>query len=69
MNAYHIGGITKPERDILDYLRINKVAPVGDIASFIAKEHAEAAELLEGLYSMRMVRRAPSGGNDRYQSV
>ena len=69
MNTYHIGGITNIERDILDYLRVNRVAPVGDIASFIAKEDAEAVKLLEGLYAMRMVRRGPSGGNDRYQSV
>jgi len=68
-NAYHIGGITNPERDMLDYLKINKVAPIGDIATYVAKEYAEAAELLEGLYAMRMVRRAPSGGKDRYQSV
>lgn len=68
-NAYYIGGLTEAERDVLDYLRINKAAHVADIASLIAKEEPEAMELLESLYALRLARRGPAGESGRFQSV
>ena len=62
-------GLTEAERDVLDYLRINKAAHVADIASLIAKEEHEAKELLEGLYALRLARRGPAGESGLFQSV
>ncbi|HSV97945.1 MAG TPA: hypothetical protein VLM75_13575 [Spirochaetota bacterium] len=69
MNSYCIGTISDSERDVLDYLRINRIAALGDIAAFIGMREEDAAPIVEGLYTLRVVRRESVGPPGRYQSV
>jgi hypothetical protein len=69
MNSYCIGAISGSERDVLDYLRINRVAALADIAAFIGMREEDAAPIVEGLHGLRVVRRESAGPPGRYQSV
>jgi anti-anti-sigma regulatory factor len=69
MNSYCIGIISGHERDVLDYLRINRVAALGDIAAFVGMREEDALPLVEGLYGLRVVRREHSGPPGRYEAV
>ena len=42
MNSYYIGTISNSERDVMDYLRINRIAALGDIAAFIGMRDFDA---------------------------
>lgn len=69
MNSYYIGTISDSERDVMDYLRINRIAALGDIAAFIGMREEDAAPLVEELYALRVVRRVSGESPKRYQAV
>lgn len=56
-NCYHFGILSEEERDLLDYLRVNKRARIGDLSSFAGKEPEEIRNLMEGLFTLRLARK------------
>ncbi len=57
-HAYFIGHLDEKERDILDYLRINKTATADEIGKFMGTSARELHRALEELYSMRLIRKS-----------
>ncbi len=68
-NSYFIGSLTSIERDVVNYLRVNRSAVVQDIAVFIDRDADDASRLLEDLYGMRIVRRWRESDTVRYAAV
>jgi len=56
-NKYYIGPLSEAERDIIDYLKINHRANVYDISSFSGMESGMAAEITDGLASIRVLKK------------
>lgn len=55
-NSFFIGPLTKIERDIIEYLRINKNSTAREIGAFIGKTDVELLSLAEKLFKKRLVR-------------
>ncbi len=68
-NSVYLGSLSKPERDIIDYLRVNKTVRVPEIAHYIGKSEPESEELAEVLLALRLIRRQKDGGNFCYASL
>ena len=56
-NKFYIGPLSEAERDIIDYLRINHRASVDDLAAFSGMESARTSDIVNGLTSIRVLRK------------
>lgn len=56
-NKFYIGPLSEAERDIIDYLRINQRASMDDLASFSGMERGKTSELINGLISIRVLKK------------
>ena len=56
-NSYIIGELNPQERDIINYLRVNRSAASAEIASFLEMSHEDALAMLERMYRMRIIRK------------
>ena len=56
-SRFYIGSIKEHERDIINYLRTNSGAGVGDISRFIGIEANELKLMLEQLSFLRLIKR------------
>lgn len=56
-NSYYIGELTAQERDIINYLAVNKSALPHEFASFLEIQLAETVKMLEEMHSMRIIRK------------
>ena len=68
-NSYFIGKLSPIEKDIVNYLRINKSAMVHDIAAFIDRDVDDTARLLEDLNGLRVIRCWRERDSVRYAAV
>ncbi len=64
-----LGTLSKEEKDIIDYLRINKIVRADELAVFMELPAEETAAIAEGLYKIRILRKDESGGSVRYIAV
>jgi hypothetical protein len=64
--SFFIGFLTETERDIINYLNVNKTCVVKDAAEFLQKNTAEAGKILDGLYGLRLIRRRNDVGGVVY---
>lgn len=60
-NAFYLGALTDRERDIVEFLRINRTASQEDIARLTGVSVEEAAALMEELSSARAIRLEAGG--------
>jgi hypothetical protein len=60
-NAFYIGPLTDLEKDIVEYLRINKSATPEEISRFSGLPSQEAERILEELHAARAVRKDNAG--------
>jgi hypothetical protein len=68
-NSVFLGALSAVERDIVDYLHVNRTARIGDIAAYVGKSEEEASALADSLYLLRVVRREKDDGNFRYTAL
>ncbi len=68
-NSCYLGVLSEIERDIIDYLRVNKSAGTNEISSYIGIGESETDKLIDGLYRMRILRKLGSGGSRKYITV
>lgn len=68
-NSNFLGILSQRERDILDFLRVNKTASAEDIASLINASVLESERLADVLYSLRVIRREETSRGLRYSSL
>jgi len=64
-NSYYIGSLSEREKDILDYLRINKHSSLKDIMNLTGTRESEIKRILDELYAMRIIRK----DDDIYMTV
>ena len=55
--GHYIGLLSGPEKDIIDFLMVNRHVPAGEIAAYIDIPEEQAKKILDKLYYMRLVRR------------
>ena len=68
-NNYFVGVLDGEERDVVDYLNINRTARADDIASFLEKDVERAETVLAGLHALRIVRKLRDGDRFVYVSL
>jgi len=56
-DSYVIGELNPQERDIGNYLQVNKSAASAEIASFLEMDHGDALAMLDSMYRMRIIRK------------
>lgn len=56
-NKFYIGPLSEAERDVIDYLRLNHRASVGDLSVFSGMEIETASMLIDGLTSIRVIKK------------
>ena len=60
-NAFFIGPLSDRERDIVEFLRINKSLTQDDIAKFTGSPPGEVAGIMEGLDALRVIKKENDG--------
>lgn len=65
-NSYYLGQLTESERDIINYLNVNKSAHVNEIADFLSQPTLAVSEIVENLADMRLIRRSRRDGVTLY---
>lgn len=65
-NSYFIGTLSKTEKNVIDYLKVNKAASPEEAASIIDKSVEETGKILEELYHLRVVRRGTTNKMPNY---
>ena len=60
-NAFFIGPLSDRERDIVEFLRINKSITTDDIARFSGIPREEATGIMDGLHELRVVKKQDNG--------
>jgi hypothetical protein len=60
-NVFFIGPLTDRERDIVEFLRINKSLSQEDIVKFTGSPPGEVAVILDGLDSLRIIKKENNG--------
>ncbi len=60
-NAFFIGPLSDREKDIVEFLRINKSLIQEDIVKFTGSPPGEVAGILEGLDSLRVIKKENNG--------
>jgi hypothetical protein len=65
-NSCYIGTLSKSDKDVIDFLHVNRRATMNDIASFSGISEEAAGAIAEELYVLRMVRREKNSGHLRY---
>ncbi len=68
-NNFFIGDLHPQERDIINYLMVNKTAIPMDIATFLEIDTARAETLLHSMHSMRTIRQLLEGNTVIYCPV
>jgi len=61
-NSYYLGRLTPNERDVINYLSVNKSAHVSEIADFLSRSTLETAEIVESLAGLRLIRQSGEPG-------
>lgn len=56
-NSYFIGPLSEREKDIVDYLRINKEVTVDDLVKFTGSSSQVIKRTMEKLYSLRVIKK------------
>ena len=56
-NSYFIGPLTGAEKQIIDFLKINKSARVSEIADILSLPEEETMEIMEQLFETRVIRK------------
>lgn len=56
-NKYYIGPLSEPERDVIDYLRLNHRANIDDLVVFSGMERGRTSAVAEELSSIRVVKK------------
>ena len=65
-NSFFIGPLSNTERDIIEYLRINRSANINELAEFTGKKIQEMQDILDELYSIRLIKK---GNKNIYSTV
>jgi hypothetical protein len=68
-NSVFLGVLSKLERDIVDYLRVNKTARLEDLAALVSAPEGKARAIVDELFRIRVVRRDGAGEAIRYAAV
>lgn len=56
-NAFFIGPLSDQERDIVEFMRVNKTITLEDAANFMESPREKARKLLGELHAMRIIRK------------
>ena len=67
--SYYIGELESEERDIINFLVVNKGVLVRDIASYLELDAEKTVALLDSMFTMRLVRREEHEDGDYYYPV
>lgn len=57
-NAYFIGNLTALEKDVVNFLRVNKISTLDEISAITGLSHEETGDICRSLYGLRLVRLA-----------
>ncbi|HNW27427.1 MAG TPA: DUF4325 domain-containing protein [Spirochaetota bacterium] len=60
-NVFYIGPLSDQERDVVEFLRVNKSITLDDIIKFSGRPKDEVKKTMEDLDSMRVVKKQESG--------
>ncbi|HQL82811.1 MAG TPA: hypothetical protein PK307_11440, partial [Spirochaetota bacterium] len=60
-NAFFIGPLSDREREIVEFLRINKSITQEDIVKYTGSPTGEVAGILEGLDALRVIKKENTG--------
>ena len=60
-NAFFIGPLSDTEKDIVEFLRVNKFATLNDIMKFSGVTMEHGARIMDELYSMRVIKKGKDG--------
>lgn len=65
----YIGALSEAEKDIVDFLMINKHVSAREIASYTGFDVENAEKILKSLYTMRLIRRSKENETYYYSPV
>ncbi|HOO70398.1 MAG TPA: DUF4325 domain-containing protein [Spirochaetota bacterium] len=55
-NSFYIGSLTEVEKDIIEYLRVNKCISMNDIIAFTGMNNAGIEKIIDDLFRIRLLR-------------
>jgi hypothetical protein len=64
--SFFIGFLTETERDIINYLNVNKTCGIKNASEFLEINQSETEKILDGLYGLRLIRRRNDAGGAVY---
>ncbi len=65
--SYYVGYLGDEDRDVINYMNINKIVRPEDIASFLDLEMGETVGILDRLYKKRLIRKMQESSGVSYQ--
>jgi len=65
----YIGALSEDEKDIVDFLMINKHVSAEEIASYTGFDVENTEKILDSLYAIRVIRRSKEGATYYYSPV
>ncbi|TFH41356.1 MAG: hypothetical protein E4G96_05655 [Chrysiogenales bacterium] len=60
-NVFFIGPLSDREREIIEYIRVNRSVQLGDVVAFTGRPREEVAKTMEDCYTMRIVKKGEKG--------
>jgi hypothetical protein len=56
-NSFYIGALSDREKEIIEFLRVNRSVSTGDIAIFVRQKNEEVLPDIDSLFSLRLLRK------------
>ncbi len=67
--SYFIGIAEKEEKDIINYLNINKSASSRELSEFLQIDHSRAVSILDSMHGLRLIKKISRPSGPVYSSV
>ena len=68
-NSFYVGYLSPVERDIINYLNVNRAASSLEIAEFLDIKHGDSVDIMEELHSLRLVEKKFDDKEELYLSL
>ncbi len=67
--SYFIGLAEKEEKDIINYLNINKSASSRELSDFLQIDHSRTVSILDSMYGSRLIKKSIQASGPVYSSI
>jgi DNA-binding MarR family transcriptional regulator len=67
--SYFIGLAEKEEKDIINYLNINKSASSRELSDFLQIDHSRTVSILDSMYGSRLIKKSIQASGRFYSSI